>query len=379
MKKKHARRINLVADPYRRGDTEPRCPHFGDCGGCSFQDIAYDDQLLVKRDLVNQALGGLAGVDEVSPSPPYGYRNRMDMVTAFGKFGLRRGGSFRVVVDIQACPLMQEKSGKLFRAMGPAVRSVEGYDYLRHEGYLRYVVFREARHTGRVMVNFVTAVRENRLGEMVDAVAEKADSISLIHSGGLADLSYGEIFDTIKGGFIEEDLEGIRYRITPNSFFQSNSAITLSIYRRIREEIRGRVLDLCAGIGGISLFVAGAADHVTGVESNGEAVEAARVNQGINCIENADFIHSEAREFLARGAGSYDTVVLDPPRSGMQRHAMEALDLLGAERIVYMSCNPATFRDDVAFLRNYRVERIEAYDMFPQTPHVELLSVLRPL
>jgi 23S rRNA (uracil1939-C5)-methyltransferase len=123
--------------------------------------------------------------------------------------------------------------------------------------------------------------------------------------------------------------------------------------------------------------VAGAADRVTGVESNGEAVEAARVNQGINGIENADFIHSEAREFLARGVGSYDTVVLDPPRSGMQRHAMEALDLIGAETIVYMSCNPATFRDDVAILKNYRIESIEAFDMFPQTPHVELLSVLR--
>lgn len=379
MKKKQKRRINLIADRYRTGDTQPRCPHFGDCGGCSFQDIAYDDQLLVKRDLVNQALEGLTAVDEVHPSPPYGYRNRMDMVTAFGKFGLRRGGSFRVVVDLQECPLMQEKSERLFRSLGPAVRSVESYDYLRHEGYLRYVVFREARHTGQVMVNFVTAAAENRLGEVIDAMAGEADSISLIHSGGLADLSYGDTYDTIRTGFIEETLDSIRYRITPNSFFQSNSAVTLAVYRRIREEVRGRVLDLCAGIGGISLFVAGAADQVTGVESNGEAVEAAQVNRGINGIENADFILSGAREYLSRCTGGFDTIVLDPPRTGMQRHAMESLDLIGAEKIVYMSCNPATFREDVAHLKHYRVESLEAYDMFPQTPHVELLSVLRPL
>ncbi len=379
MKKKQKKRINLIADRYRRGDTLPACPHFGECGGCSFQDISYDNQLLLKRDLVNGSLGDLFEIDTVAPSTPYGYRNRMDMVTAFGRFGLRRGGSFRVVVDLETCPLMQEKSNTIFRATGSLVREIEGYDYLRHEGYLRYVVFREARHTGKVMVNFVTASRENRLGSVIDAISSGADSISLIHSGGLADLSYGETYDTIRGGFIEETLDDIRYRITPNSFFQSNSDVTLRMYRRIREEARGRVLDLCSGIGGISLFIAGTTEHVTGVESNGEAVEAAAVNREINGIGNAEFICIDAKEYLTgRGAG-HDTIVLDPPRSGMQRAAMERLDSLGAEKIIYMSCNPATFREDVASLPSYMVESVEAYDMFPQTPHVELLAILKPV
>ena len=218
-------------------------------------------------------------MDRVAPSDPYRYRSRMDMVTAFGRFGLRRGGSFRVVVDLSGCRIMQEKSDALFQKMRPFVEAVEGYDYLRHQGYLRYAVLRQARFTGQVMVNFVVAERENRLSALLSAIAGDADSVSLIHNGGLADLSYGEIMETVKGGYIEETFDGIRYRITPNSFFQSNAEIALEMYRRIRDEARGRVLDLCAGVGSISLFIAGTVERVTGVEMNREAVETARAER----------------------------------------------------------------------------------------------------
>jgi tRNA (uracil-5-)-methyltransferase len=313
----------------------------------------------------------------VHPSVPYRYRSRMDMVTAFGKCGLRRAGSHRSVVDVTGCAIMQERSDALYRKVRPAVLAVEGYDYLAHNGYLRYVVVREAMHTGQVMVNFVTAARENLLGPVIEHIAGEADSISLIHSGGLADLNYGEIFETVKGGYIEEDFDGIRFRITPNSFFQSNSAVAVAMYRKIRDHARGRVLDLCSGVGSISLFMAGTAERVTGVEISREAVEVAGINRAINGIENAEFICSDARAFLLSAAGDWDTIVLDPPRSGMQQKVMEDIDRMRAGTIVYMSCNPTTFMSDIGALRNYAVESVEAYDMFPQTPHVEILSVLR--
>jgi tRNA (uracil-5-)-methyltransferase len=379
MKKKKRAYIDQLIEKYRRGDTAPPCPHFGQCGGCLFQDIAYEDQLMLKKDMVNDTLGEIATVDGVHPSAPYRYRGRMDMVTAFGKCGLRRRGSFRTVVDITACQIMQEKSDAIFGDLRPLIESTEGYDYLRHEGYLRYVVLREARYTGQVMVNFVVAHRENRLSPLIDAIRDRADSISLIHSGGRADLSYGEIIGTEKGGYIEESFDGIRYRITPNSFFQSNAEVAVHMYRRIRDEARGSVLDLCSGVGSISLFIAGAAERVTGVELSQEAVDISVLNAGLNDIKNAGFLCSGAGEYLGSAGEHFDTIVLDPPRTGMQRSVMELIDRLGAEKIVYMSCNPATFRDDILALRNYRIESVEACDMFPQTPHVELLGVLKPV
>ncbi len=379
MKKKQRLYIKQLAERYSGEGVAPCCPHFGQCGGCLFQDIPYEAQCLVKRDMINETLQGVAAVEAVRPSVPYRYRSRMDMVTAFGKFGLRRGGSYRIVVDVESCAIMREKSDTLFQKVRSLVREVEGYDYLRHQGYLRYVVLREATFTGQVMVNFVTAVPENRLSSVIGALPPEVDSVSLIHSGGIADLSYGDIFETVRIGHIEESFEGIRYRVTPNSFFQSNAGIAIEMYRRIRDGARGRVLDLCAGVGSISLFIAGSVERVTGVEMNPEAVETARMNADLNGISNAEFVCGEAREFLRGGPGGYDTIVLDPPRTGMTRDVMERIDAMKAGRIIYMSCNPATFRDDIAALRNYRVESLEAYDMFPQTPHVELLGTLKPV
>lgn len=378
MKKKERQYITSLIDAHRGPGAVPPCPHFGQCGGCLFQNIPYENQLALKKEMVNDALQGIASVDFVHPSSPYRYRSRMDMVTAFGKCGLRRGGSHRTVIDISECRIMQERSDFIYRKIRPLINTIEDYDYLRHRGYLRYVVLREARYTGQVMVNFVTAEKENRLHEVIAGITGHADSVSLIHSGGLADLSYGEIIETVKSGWIEESFEGIRFRITPNSFFQSNAEIALQMYRKIKDEARGRVLDLCSGVGSISLFIAGPADHVTGVEMNRESVEIAAMNRNLNGIENAEFICGDVNDFLREAGERYETIVLDPPRSGMQSKAMEFIDSMKARRIIYMSCNPKSFRDDVASLRCYAVETVEAFDMFPQTPHVELLGMLKP-
>jgi len=206
--------------------------------------------------------------------------------------------------------------------------------------------------------------------------SEHADSVSIILSEGLADLSYGPVLLDAKRGFIEENLDGTKYRITPNSFFQSNCEVAKTMYTRIREEVRGRVLDLFCGVGSISLFAAGSAESVTGVEINAEAVENAMTNREINGIANAEFIAGDALEFLEKTQGTFDTLVLDPPRSGMHPKAGEIINRRGPERIVYMSCNPSTFRDDILRMTSYKLEWLEAFDMFPQTPHLETLAVL---
>ncbi len=373
--KKKKRVIEALAQKYRDGATPP-CRHFGECGGCLFQDISYENQLALKEEYLREELGGVCDVGPVRASRPYGYRGRMDMVTAFGKAGLRKRGSYRRVVDIESCDIMQEKSNTAFMAIKPLIAEIEDYDYLAHTGYLRYVVLRQGMYTGELMLNFVVAAAENRLAGVIDSLPEGIGSVSLLLSDGRADVSFGEVFETVRGGTIEERLGDLRFFIAPNSFFQSNSSIALPMYEGIRSMVKGKTLDLYSGVGSISLFVAGAAESVTGVELNPEGVAMAERNRELNTIENARFVHADVLDYLRECDERFDTVILDPPRGGRHPAAAALLPELAPERIVYMSCNPPTFRDDLGALAAYRVESFEAFDMFPQTPHIETLALL---
>ncbi|MCX8125407.1 MAG: 23S rRNA (uracil(1939)-C(5))-methyltransferase RlmD [Spirochaetes bacterium] len=374
--KKQLKLLLTIADKFRDERIEPSCIYAGTCGGCALQHFTYDTQLAIKKEYCNALLNDVVQVDAVEPSLALGYRNRMDYVTAFGKIGLRRRGSFKHVVDLHDCLLLQDKSRRVFAALRKKCVCIEDYDYLTHKGYLRYVVLRQGYNTGQVMVNFVVAREENNLRAVIDAFYDAVDSISVIISGGLADVSYGKVFDDIKQGYIEETLDGIRYRITPNSFFQANTCITQLMYREIAKNIYGKVLDMYCGVGSISLFIAAQAETVTGVELNQEAVAAARVNANINNIENVSFVLGDACEYLCSNSLHYDVVIVDPPRTGLGSKVVTKLLQSRIGRIVYMSCNPATFAQDAAALLDaYTLRWCKAYDMFPQTPHMELLAV----
>ncbi len=377
MKKKKKRLFQRLADSHRGEGVAPVCEHFGQCGGCMFQDMAYENQLLLKKDYVNGLFEGIAEVEEVHPSTPFNYRNRMDMVAAFGKKGLRKAGFYKFVVDIKSCPLMQKKSNEAFVDLRTILQDIQDYDYLNHSGYLRYIVLRQAMFTGEVMANFVVSERENRMERELEPFLHRVDSSSMILSDGLADLSFGEVFQTLRGGHITEEFDGIKYRITPNSFFQSNSEMALKMYRRLKEHVHGKTLDLYSGVGSISLFVADAASHVTGVEVVEEAVETSCINKKINEIENADFICADALDYIKEHREDFDSLILDPPRSGMHPKMIGPIREMKLDKIIYMSCNPATCRDDIKALEDYRVESLEAFDMFPQTPHVESIAILR--
>lgn len=376
MKKKKKRMFAELIEKYKGEGCEPQCKYFGECGGCMFQNVPYENQLLLKKEYINSIFEGISSIESVAPSNPYSYRSRMDMVTAFGKKGLRRAGSFRHVVDIESCEIMQKRSDEMYGKVRSLVDKIEDYDYLRHEGYLRYIVLRQARFTGELMVNFVVSKPENRFGFALYDFMEEVDSSSLILSDGVADLNYGDIFQTLKKGFITETFDGIDYMITPNSFFQSNSEMALQMYRKILSLTRGNTLDLYSGVGSISLFAASAAESVTGVEVIQEAVDVAERNRENNEIENVNFICADAAEYVKENTGKFHTLILDPPRSGMNPKMLKYINGMAPERIVYMSCNPVTCRDDLNLLEGYNVEFLEAYDMFPQTPHVETLTLL---
>jgi 23S rRNA (uracil-5-)-methyltransferase RumA len=376
-KKKKKKLIDEIAENYRNSPVTPKCPHFGKCGGCSYQDISYENQLELKKEYLNRLMEGRAVVEDIVPSSPFRYRNRMDLVTAFGKIGLREAGQYRFVTDIHSCKIMQERSDTLLKELRPDILDIEGYNYLSHKGYLRYAVFRETMFTKQLMINFVVADREKRPDPVLERASERADSVSILFNDGLADVSFGEISETIKTGHIEESLDEIRFRITPNSFFQSNSEITLKVYREIRNEAEGNVLDLYSGVGSISLFTAPGAERVTGVESVAEAVETARTNSEINSAENVEFICADAREYMRETDKKYHTLILDPPRSGMHPKMIKHIEEMAPGKIIYMSCNPVHFKNELELLENYSLESFRAYDMFPQTPHIETLAILR--
>lgn len=374
--KKHRKVLLSIADRFADKRIEPPCMYAGNCGGCALQHVDYSTQLEIKKEYCNTLLNTVATIDAIEPSIPLGYRNRMDYVTAFGKIGLRRRGSFKHVVDLHDCLLLQDKSKRIFAIIREKLSGVQDYDYLVHKGYLRYVVLRQGFNTGQVMVNFVVARQENNLESVINAIYNDVDSMSLILSDGMADVSYGKVFEDIKKGYIEESLDGIIYRITPNSFFQANTSITQVMYREIAKQVYGNVLDMYCGVGSISLFVAKQAESVTGVEANHEAVTVAGHNATINGINNVLFVQGDALEYIGGTAVKYDIAIVDPPRTGLGPKVVDKLLQTGLKRIVYMSCNPVTFAQDAAMLvEKYALGWCKAYDMFPQTPHLELLAV----
>jgi tRNA (uracil-5-)-methyltransferase len=376
MKKKKKKYFDELIEKYADG-TEPECRHFGKCGGCMFQNISYENQLLLKKEYVNHLFDGILTVEKVEPSISYGYRNRMDYVCAFGKTGLRERGFYKFVVDVESCPLLQERSSVLYETMRPLIKEVEGFDYLKHNGYLRYVTLRQAKFTGETMVNFVVSEKENRLDNVLKSIEKKADSISILHNGGLSDSNFGDIFLDIKKGYITENFDGVKFMITPNSFFQSNSSAAVDMYKKIKSEISGNVLDLYCGVGSITLYCANKAEHILGVEISEEAIIAAKKNRDLNLIKNADFICSDSYDFLKNPDMKFTTLILDPPRSGLNPKMIKYINGINPDKIVYMSCNPTVFKTEIEMFENYRIDEFSAYDMFPQTPHLETLAVMR--
>ena len=387
-RKKYRNAIDRIAEKYL--DTAaPVCEYFGSCdgfggcGGCLFQNIAYEHQCEIKSAYLNElfaatpAMAPFHGQIRVEGTEPYGYRNRMDLVCSFGRKGQRERGFFKHVIDLHHCHLMSERASRVWADIRAALEGIEDYNYLTHEGYLRYVVLRSGFYSNEVMANLVLSREEEPPAKVLDAIAEKVDSLSLLLSPGYADLSFGPVIRDVKKGYIEEIFGDTSYRITPNTFFQSNSAVSMRMYDRIRSEAQGNVLDLFSGVGSITLYAAKNASHVTGVEIVEESVASARANAERNNVCNVEFIARDALDYMKENKGTFDTVILDPPRSGAHPKAIKALEEMAPPKIVYMSCNPSTFRENLELLPSYEIVSFEAHDMFPQTPHVESLAVLK--
>jgi 23S rRNA (uracil1939-C5)-methyltransferase len=395
-----------------------RCEYFGTCGGCKQQDMDYTAQAQFKQLQVEETFRNMGGFKDLKPEPVisaeqvYYYRNKMEFSFADKRWiteeeikngakinrdfalGLHIPGMFDKVLDIDKCYLQSELSNRIlnFTRSFFKSRNTTIYSSKTNEGYLRNLVVRQALHTGDVMVNLVTFYEDDGLmkqytSELLNAVPEITTVINninlkkaLIAAGDYEKVYYGP-------GYIYDNIGSYRYRISANSFFQTNTLQAVKLYQAAAEyaEFKGNevVYDLYSGAGTISIFVSGMVKEVYAIEAVESAVKDAEENLLLNNINNVKFIPADLyKTFLPvveeKQIPLPDVIILDPPRGGMHPNTVEDILQLAPPKIVYVSCNPATQVRDIKLLtaEKYRLVKMKPVDMFPHTYHIENVALL---
>jgi 23S rRNA (uracil1939-C5)-methyltransferase len=377
------------------------CLHFGTCGGCRFQDLDYAVQVAEKERQVRDALVRIGRFADpplepiVPAASQFRYRNKLEYsftTTENGvDLGFHRAGRWDEVIGIEECLLTTDVGNAIRLAVREWAREerLEAYDQESGRGYLRHLVVREGRNTGQALVVLVTAPGERfEAGYLVDVLRRFPEVRSIHWAINDTPAEQTNLPTRLLWGeeAIEEKLLGLRFRVRPSAFLQTNTEMAEQLYELAREyaQLRGteNVYDLYCGTGTIGLALAGGARAVWGLEISEEAVACAIENAELNGVGNARFFAGnvgQTIEELREQAGTPDVVVVDPPRAGLAGKALRRTGALRAPRIVYVSCNPTTLASDLQVLRDefgYRLERCRPVDMFPHTPHVESVSTL---
>jgi len=402
VKRSHAEA--LATEVVRPGPqrVEAPCAHFPACGGCRFQDLEYGAQLAQKESQVRDAFQRIAAIAEpplepIVPCEPeiFHYRNKLEYsftrTDAGPALGFHRAGRWDEVLDIERCWLTTDLGNGIRAAVRDWAREegLEAYSQEDGTGYLRHLVIREGRNTGQALVQLVTAAGERfERGYFVDVVRKFPEVRSVHWSVNDTPAEVTNLPTVLLWGeeSIEEELGGLRFRVRPNAFLQTNTAMAERLYALARAAagLTGgeTVWDLYCGIGTIGLSLAADALTVWGIEVSEESVACALENAELNAISNVAFfagnVGQVTQELLER-SGPPDVVVVDPPRAGLAGKALRRLGEIGAPRLVYVSCNPTTLASDVKVLRGdygYELLRVTPVDMFPHTPHVECVALL---
>lgn len=388
----------------------PACEHFGVCGGCKWQHIPYESQLRYKRDQVVDALTRIAKVEIPEVNPTLGsketfcYRNKLEYtfsckcwitfedlrsgreIADRNALGFHIPGAFDKVLDIKKCWLQDDLSNRirLFVRQYALAKGYEFYDIKAQQGLMRTLMVRIAS-TGEVMLIVVFARPEQeKIDDLMGAIAAEFPEItSLLYvvNQKVNDTIADQEVITYRGrDYINEEMEGLQFRIGPKSFYQTNSHQAYELYKVARRmaclKPDDLVYDLYTGTGTIANFVARQVKKVVGIEYVPEAIADAKLNSEVNGIDNTIFFAGDMKDVLTDGFieehGRPDVMIIDPPRAGMHEDVVNVILNARPERIVYVSCNPATQARDLALMDSlYRVEEVQPVDMFPHTHHVE--------
>lgn len=380
------------------------CPHFGQCGGCTYQNLPYEEQLAMKesqiKKMMDEAVNGKYVWEGVKPSPvKQAYRNKMEF--SFGDeykdgpiaLGMHKRGSFHDIVNVTDCQIVDEDYRKILACTLEAAREsgLPYYHRMRHTGYFRHLLVRKAVKTEEILVDLVTTTETDAQafldtwvkklleleldGKMAGILHTKNDSVADVVKDEGTEVLYGQ-------DYFYEELLGLKFKITPFSFFQTNSLGAEVLYETAREyigDINEKVIfDLYSGTGTIAQILAPVAKKVVGVEIVEEAVEAAKENAALNGLDNCTFWAGDVLKVIDELGEVPDLIMLDPPRDGVNPKALMKILNFGVDRLVYIACKPTSLARDLEMIqgRGYKVEKISCVDLFPNTYHVETVCLL---
>ena len=381
------------------------CPHFGQCGGCTYQNLPYEEQLAMKesqiKKMMDEAVNGKYVWEGVKPSPvKQAYRNKMEF--SFGDeykdgpiaLGMHKRGSFHDIVNVTDCQIVDEDYRKILDCTLEAAREsgLLYYHRMRHTGYFRHLLVRKAVKTEEILVDLVTTTETDAQafldtwvkklleleldGKMAGILHTKNDSVADVVKDEGTEVLYGQ-------DYFYEELLGLKFKITPFSFFQTNSLGAEVLYETAREyigDINEKVIfDLYSGTGTIAQILAPVAKKVVGVEIVEEAVEAAKENAALNGLDNCTFWAGDVLKVIDELGEVPDLIMLDPPRDGVNPKALMKILNFGVDRLVYIACKPTSLARDLEMIqgRGYKVEKISCVDLFPNTYHVETVVGLQ--
>jgi 23S rRNA (uracil1939-C5)-methyltransferase len=402
----------LEKSPFR---VEPKCVHFGVCGGCKWQNLSYEKQLNIKQDEVFNNIKRIGGLENFETLPilgsdeQYFYRNKMEFsfsnarwlthyeISSEENFGNRDALGFHIpgmwskILDLKECWLQEDPSNALRLAVKSYAvkKGLEFFDVKAQTGFLRTMMLRQ-NSAGEWMVLFqlFREEKENRT-QLFDFLLNEFSQIKTLLfciNSKQNDSIYDQDIQSYYGeGFLMEEMDGLKFKIGPKSFFQTNYKQALELYRKTLEfaDLQGDevVYDLYTGTGTIAQYVARNSKQVIGIESVPEAIDAAKEHAALNGLTNTTFYCGDMKnvfndEFLENHPKA-DVLITDPPRDGMHQKVVEQILKLAPEKIVYVSCNSATQARDLALMKEqYRLVKILPVDMFPQTHHVENIALL---
>ena len=408
-----ARKIEVIKES--KHFIEPKCNHFKDCGGCTFQNFNYSEQLINKESQVKEIFGRIGRFPDVSVIPIiqgeniYQYRNKMEFTFSNRRWllkdndpglnrdfalGLHISGRYDKILNIEHCDLQINEANDILSMIRSECISnnLEPYDIKYHRGFLRHLVIRTGQNTDEIMVNFVTSIEKP---DLLKPIAEKlvkrfSNITSIVNNINTkkAGIAFGEWEILLSGrNFIIEKLDDFEFEISANSFFQPNTSQALKLYEIIRNECSltkdNIVYDLYCGTGSISIFIANQVKAVYGFELISQAIENAEKNLLRNQVKNVQFFCGDLKNLLKKNSDIQsipkpNTVILDPPRAGMHKNTVRDVIQLSPDTIVYCSCNPSTQARDIKIFcaAGYFLKKIQPIDMFPQTPHIECVATL---
>jgi len=395
--------------------TQPACEHFGVCGGCKWQDMAYEHQLSYKQNEVFNNLRRIGHIELPDITPilgcenQYFYRNKMEFSFSDSRWltleevksdkdlgdknalGFHIPGMWDKILDIKKCHLQEDPSNAIRNAVKQFAldNHLEFFNTRNQSGFLRTMMIRTSS-TGdiMVMIQFFKEDKENRV-MLLDFIAEsfpEITSLQYVINEKANDTIYDQEVICYKGqDHIFEEMEGLKFKINAKSFYQTNSGQAYQLYKIARDfaGLTGKelVYDLYTGTGTIAQFIAKQAKKVVGVEAVPDAITAAKENAQLNNIQNVQFFVGDMKHvFNASFIGKHgkpDVIITDPPRDGMHKDVVQQILYIAPKKVVYVSCNSATQARDLALMnKTYKVTKVQPVDMFPQTHHVENVVLL---